>query len=65
MHEEALRVNRMCPELRKKENIYAVLKHYHDTTVSMYEDIDEEDDFQVNIICNELHINIPSSLRKS
>jgi len=46
MHEEALRVNRMCPELRKKENIYAVLKHYHDTTVSMYEDIDEEDDFQ-------------------
>ena len=55
MHEEALRVNRMCPELRKKENIHTVLKHYHEKSLAMYEDIDEEDDFQVTYYY--LHLN--------
>ena len=48
MHEEALRVNRMCPELRKKSTLYDVLKHYHERSLAMYEDIEEEDDFQVS-----------------
>jgi hypothetical protein len=48
MHEEALRVNRMCPELRKKDMFQTVLKHYHERSLEMYEEIDEEDDFRVS-----------------
>ena len=45
MHEEALRVNRMCPEMRKKDILQDVLKHFHERSLAMYEDMDEEDDF--------------------
>ena len=45
MHEEALRVNRMCSEMRKKDNLQEFLKHFHERTLAMYEDMDEEDDF--------------------
>ena len=48
MHEEALRVNRMCRELRKKDILQEVLKFYNERSLSMYEDMEEEDDFQVN-----------------
>ena len=46
MHEEALRVNRMCPELRKKEILHNNLKHFHERSLALYEDIEEENDFQ-------------------
>ena len=48
MHEEALRVNRMCRELRKKDILQEVLKFYNERSLTMYEDMEEEDDFQVN-----------------
>ena len=38
MHEEALRVNRMCPEMRKKDILQDVLKHFHERSLAMYED---------------------------
>ncbi len=46
LHEEALRVNRMCRELRKKDTLQTVLRHAHDRSLNMYASIDEEDDFQ-------------------
>ena len=47
MHEEALRVNRMCPELRKKDELKNVLKTYRERSLTLYQDIEDEDDFQV------------------
>ena len=44
-HEEALRVNRMCRELRKKDSLHDVLRLCHDRCVDKYADIDDEDDF--------------------
>ena len=46
MHEEALKVNRMCPEMKKKDILLDVLKHFHERSLSMYEEMEEEDDFQ-------------------
>ena len=48
MHEEALRVNRMCPELRKKDKLKNVLKNYHERSLTLYQDLEDEDDFQVS-----------------
>ena len=48
MHEEALRVNRMCPELRKKDTWNNVLKSYHERSLSLYQDLEVEDDFRVS-----------------
>ena len=45
-HEEALRVNRMCRELRKKDALQEVLKESHQRALQLYEEVDEEDDFQ-------------------
>jgi len=45
-HEEALRVNRMCRELRKKDALQEVLKESHQKALHLYEEVDEEDDFQ-------------------
>lgn len=47
MHEEALRVNRMCRELRKKDILQDVLRLSHDRSLNKYADVDDEDDFQV------------------
>ena len=44
-HEEALRVNRMCRELRKKDSLHDVLRHCHDRCLDKYADVDDEDDF--------------------
>jgi hypothetical protein len=49
MHEEALRVNRMCPELRKKDELKNVLKTYHERSMTLYQDIEDEDDFWVSL----------------
>ena len=61
-HEEALRVNRMCRELRKKDVLQEVLRYCtcrkedvlqqilrvaHQAALTLYEQVDEEDDFQV------------------
>ena len=48
MHEEALRVNRMCRGLRKKDILQEVLKYFHERSLTMYEDMEEEDDFHVS-----------------
>ena len=48
MHEEALRLNRMCPDLGKKDILKNVLKYYHERSMTMYENLEDEDDFQVN-----------------
>ena len=45
-HEEALRVNRMCRELRKKDALQEVLRAAHSKALGVYEEVDEEDDFQ-------------------
>ena len=52
MHEEALRLNRMSPELRNKDILKSVLKHFHERSLTIYQDIDDEDDFQVNCFQN-------------
>jgi len=46
MGEEALRVNRMCRELRKKDILSEVLRLSHDRSLNKYADVDDEDDFQ-------------------
>ena len=46
MHEEALRVNRMCPELKNKDVLQLVIKHFHSRSLSLYEMLEDEDDFQ-------------------
>jgi len=46
LHEEAMRVNRMCRELRKKDVLQDVLRLAHDRSLNKYASIDEEDDFQ-------------------
>ena len=48
MHEEALRINRMCRELRKKDALQEVLKLSHERSLTKYADVDDEDDFQVS-----------------
>ena len=48
MHEEALRLNRMCPDLRKKDTLKNVLKHFHERSLSLYQDLEDEDDFRVS-----------------
>ena len=53
LHEEAMRVNRMCRELRKKDVLQEVLRLSHDRSLNKYASIDEEDDFQV-FICPKL-----------
>ena len=58
MHEEAMRVNRMCRELRKKDVLQDVLRLAHDRSLNKYASIDEEDDFQVSFqVQNEQKIN--------
>ena len=47
MHEEALRLNRMFPDLGKKGSFKNVLKHYRERSMTMYDTLEEEDDFQV------------------
>ena len=49
LHEEAMRVNRMCRELRKKDVLQDVLRLAHDRSLNKYASIDEEDDFQVSL----------------
>jgi len=46
LHEEALRLNRMSPELRNKDILKIVIKHFHERSLAIYQDIDDEDDFQ-------------------
>ena len=61
MHEEALRVNRMCPELRKKDMLKNVLKNYHERSLSLYEDLEDEDDFRVISFAIKSPLMLPSS----
>ena len=39
-------MNRMCRELRKKDALQEVLKESHQRALHLYEEVDEEDDFQ-------------------
>ena len=46
LHEEAMRVNRMCRELRKKDMLQDILRKTHDRSLNKYASIDQENDFQ-------------------
>ncbi|XP_023343913.1 rhophilin-2 [Eurytemora carolleeae] len=46
LHEEAQRINRMCRELRKKDQLAEVLRMSRENSLNKYADIDDEDDFQ-------------------
>merc|ERR1712110_21160 len=46
LHEEAMRINRMCRELRKKDVLQELLRLTYDRSLNKYASIDEEDDFQ-------------------
>jgi len=46
LHEEAMRVNRMCRELRKKDMLQDLLRSTHDRSLNKYASIDQENDFQ-------------------
>jgi len=45
-HEEALRINRMCQEMKRKEPLQRVLNKSHEKSLTLYEDLEEEDDFE-------------------
>ena len=45
LHEEALRMLRMCRDLRKKDGLADVLRQSHDRCAEKYADVDDEDDF--------------------
>ena len=69
LHEEAMRVNRMCRELRKKDVLQDVLRLAHDRSLNKYASIDEEDDFQVSffigwVIVFSSDITLHTSFRK-
>ena len=49
LHEEAMRVNRMCRELRKKDMLQDLLRSTHDRSLNKYASIDQENDFQVKL----------------
>ena len=46
MHEESLRVNRMCQDMKNKDALQSVIKHFHDRSLGLYELLEDEDDFQ-------------------
>uniref|UniRef100_T1ISB1 Rhophilin n=1 Tax=Strigamia maritima TaxID=126957 RepID=T1ISB1_STRMM len=46
LHEESIRVHRMCRQLRKVDTLLDMLKASHTTSLNKYADIEEEDDFQ-------------------
>ncbi|XP_013774990.1 rhophilin-2-B-like isoform X1 [Limulus polyphemus] len=46
LHEEALRLHRMCRQLRQVDNLKIRLRIDHDTSLNRYADTEEEDDFQ-------------------
>ncbi|XP_076352612.1 rhophilin-2-B-like isoform X1 [Tachypleus tridentatus] len=46
LHEEALRLHRMCRQLRQVDTLQNRLRVDHDAALNRYADIEEEDDFQ-------------------
>uniref|UniRef100_A0A8D8V8P2 Rhophilin-2 n=1 Tax=Cacopsylla melanoneura TaxID=428564 RepID=A0A8D8V8P2_9HEMI len=44
-HEESQRIYRMCRELRTKQALFQVLVQTHTSTLEMYADVEEEDEF--------------------
>ncbi|KAH9362292.1 hypothetical protein HPB48_002270 [Haemaphysalis longicornis] len=46
LHEEALRLHRMCRQLRQVDNLLGRLRADHDAALQRYADLEEEDDFQ-------------------
>merc|ERR1719431_1923640 len=36
----------MCPDIKRKDTLKTVLKYYHERSLTLYQDIDDEDDFQ-------------------
>ena len=53
----------MCPELKNKDILKSVLKQHHERSLAIYQDIDDEDDFQVNVSDNTMSFifNLPGS----
>lgn len=46
LHEESLRLHRMCRQLRKVDMLQETLKTAHDSSLDKYGDVEDEDDFQ-------------------
>lgn len=46
LHEEALRLHRMCRQLRQIDNLQERLRTAHDATLDRYARCEQEDDFQ-------------------
>ncbi|PRD34131.1 UNVERIFIED_CONTAM: Rhophilin-2 [Trichonephila clavipes] len=46
MHEEALRLHRMCRQLRQIDNLQERLRTAHDASLDRYARCEQEDDFQ-------------------
>lgn len=46
LHEQSIRVHRLCRQLRKIDMLLETLKLTHDRTLNKYADVEEEDDFQ-------------------
>lgn len=46
LHEEALRLHRMCRQLRQVDTLQGRLRADHDTSLNRFADVEEEDDFQ-------------------
>lgn len=46
LHEEALRLHRMCRQLRQIDNLQERLRVAHDATLDRYARCEQEDDFQ-------------------
>ncbi|XP_064467196.1 rhophilin-2-like isoform X2 [Ornithodoros turicata] len=46
LHEEALRLHRMCRQLRQVDNLLRRLRADHDIALQRYADLEQEDDFQ-------------------
>ena len=47
MHEDALAVFKSSLEIRNKDPLLGILYHCHQRCLRKYEDVDQEDDFQV------------------
>ncbi|CAH1270501.1 RHPN2 [Branchiostoma lanceolatum] len=50
LHEDALRVHRMCKKLRQIDTLGTILKEAHNKSMTKYSDVEEEDEFYDEVI---------------
>ncbi|XP_013410860.1 rhophilin-2-A-like isoform X2 [Lingula anatina] len=49
MHEDSMRVHTLCKQLRKIDTFQEILKQAHDRSLSRFADLEEEDDFSLDL----------------